>query len=169
MRDEDTNENENGNTDEPAAEDRLRGHLWEVGVRPLSDLLGSLIEVNVSRSPLPPEDAIERSSVDENHEDSRERVGVTGREQPKRVRLARANGALIDTRFDGDEFVLTADLPGTRREDLSVGIATPTNELLIEKEGAILKRVTLPWASVEPVRAWYDNGILEVRVRPANL
>ncbi|QLG63941.1 Hsp20/alpha crystallin family protein [Halorarum salinum] len=75
---------------------------------------------------------------------------------------------MFDARFDDDEFVVTADVPGTSKDDLSIGIDPKTNDLVIGKNGTVLERVSLPWQSPEATRVWFNNGVLEVRVRPAD-
>lgn len=86
--------------------------------------------------------------------------------EPKGVRKTRAETYLLDTRFEGDEFVVIADIPGASKDDLSVGISHSTTKLVIKKDGRVLERVPLPWDSVEATRIWDNNGILDVRVRP---
>jgi len=72
---------------------------------------------------------------------------------------------LIDTRLDGDEFVVVADLPGANKDDLTAGINPETNELVIKKTDTTVGRVELPWASSEMQKAWFKNGVLEVYIR----
>lgn len=73
---------------------------------------------------------------------------------------------LFDTRLDDSEFVVTADIPGATTDDLSVGIRQRTNDLLISREGTLLERIDIPWASPEATRVWLNNGVLVVRLRP---
>lgn len=73
---------------------------------------------------------------------------------------------LLDTRFEGDAFVVIADIPGASQEEVSVGINHSTYKLVIKNDGKVLERVPLPWYPVEVTRAWYNNGILDARVRP---
>ncbi len=85
--------------------------------------------------------------------------------------------------FDrGDSFVITAELPGVRREDIKVRVTDDTvyveaqirREKELEKEGAIrIERyysgyrrvIRLPDEVVpEKARAKYNNGVLEITV-----
>lgn len=75
---------------------------------------------------------------------------------------------LVDTRRHDDEFVVTADIPGVTMDDLSVGIRRRTNDLLISREGSVLERIDIPWASPEATRVWLNNGVLVVRLQPAD-
>lgn len=69
------------------------------------------------------------------------------------------------TRFE-DEFVVTADLPGTDESDVNVSIDLGTNELVIATDGGVVERVPLPWAPTEATKVWFNNGVLEVRLVP---
>ncbi|WP_246308116.1 Hsp20/alpha crystallin family protein [Halorarum salinum] len=129
----------------------------------------------MSESPPPAEDPVDRATVDESESDTqrgdvdRRRSGNgPRRRRTRRVRKAGSDGCLFDARFDDDEFVVTADVPGTSKDDLSIGIDPKTNDLVIGKNGTVLERVSLPWQSPEATRVWFNNGVLEVRVRPAD-
>ena len=136
-----------------------------VGMRPLTGLLGSLLDISVRTPRL----------------QSRTRVGTSPaghrvdrhlrRRGPNRARRTREQthepgDALVETRFEGDTFVVNADLPGATTEDLSVGINARTNALVIARSGTVCERVALPWRSPEATRVWLNNGVLEVRLRP---
>jgi HSP20 family molecular chaperone IbpA len=73
---------------------------------------------------------------------------------------------LIDVRFD-DEFIIVADIPGANKSDLSVGIDSKAKILVIWMNETVLGRVTLPWNSVDTTAVWFNNGVLEVRLQPA--
>ncbi len=72
---------------------------------------------------------------------------------------------LLDTRFEDDEFVITAEIPGARKDGLVVGIDRNTNKLVIKKNQIDLERIPIPWDPVEVTRVWFHNGVLEVRVQ----
>ena len=76
--------------------------------------------------------------------------------------------SLVDTRVEDDEFIVTADIPDTTRDDLSVGIHPRTNTLVIGRDGSVLRRVDIPWLSPEATRVWFHNGVLEVRLQPGD-
>ncbi|MFC4439134.1 MULTISPECIES: Hsp20/alpha crystallin family protein [Natrialbaceae] len=82
-----------------------------------------------------------------------------------RAREPASDDCLIDTRFD-DEFIVIADIPGVSKDDLSVGINPKTNTLVISKVGIVLERIPLPWQPTEATTVRFNNGVLEVRVRP---
>jgi HSP20 family molecular chaperone IbpA len=77
-----------------------------------------------------------------------------------------SDDCLIDVRFD-NEFIVVADIPGISTDDLSVGINSRAKTLIIRTNKTVLGRVPLPWDSVEMTAAWFNNGILEVRLQPA--
>ncbi|AMM54343.1 Hsp20/alpha crystallin family protein [Pyrococcus kukulkanii] len=85
--------------------------------------------------------------------------------------------------FDrGDEFVITAELPGVKKEDIKVRVtddavyieATVKREKELEKEGAVrIERyytgyrrvIRLPEEVIpEKAKARYNNGVLEIRI-----
>ena len=80
----------------------------------------------------------------------------------------------MDSRSDGEDLVVTADVPGMAIEDLAVGIDRRANDLVIGADGTELARVTLPWAAVDAVDvvdavdATVNNYVLEVRLRRAD-
>lgn len=156
--------NERDDPEQRDSEDRSRVFQLKAGLRPLSKLLGTLIEVNVIKPPSSVDSenwtAVDQRDVDQQRHESR-----TERKRTKRVRKAGSDRCLIGTRFDDDEFVVTADILGTSEDELSVGINPETNHLVIGKDGTVLERVSLPWQTVETTRVWFNNGVLEVRVR----
>lgn len=169
MSDEDRDERDDPEPGECGTEDRSRGFRLEAGLRPLSSLLGNLIEVNVSESPPPPEDPVDWAAVDENGGEQQRRDDRLERKRTKRIRKAESDDYLIDTRFDDDEFIVTADIPGVNKDELSVGINPETNNLVISKEGTVIESVDLPWESPEATCVWFNNGVLEVRLRPSEV
>lgn len=145
-----------------------------VGVSPLGDLLGGLLDVGTARSGREGE----WQSVDEpNRRSGREPGrgdGSTGRGEPGRHDATFADEPvdvadefLVETHRGEEELVVTAELPGVEEEDLSVGIDVPSNDLVIAAEGRTIERVSLPWASTDAARVWFNNGVLEIRLRPA--
>ncbi|EJN60602.1 hypothetical protein HSB1_12050 [Halogranum salarium B-1] len=72
---------------------------------------------------------------------------------------------MLDTRFEEHEFVITADIPDTKKDDLAAGIDLNTNKLVIKKNETVVARVPLPWDLVEPTRVWFHNDVLEIRVQ----
>lgn len=83
--------------------------------------------------------------------------------------LTQSEKCLLDTRFEDNEFVITAAIPGVRKDDLATGVDRNTNKLVIKKNETVLTRVPLPWDSVEPTRSWFHNGVLEVRLQSGTL
>lgn len=60
--------------------------------------------------------------------------------------------------------VVTADLPGVDPESLSAGVASET--LLIAEGERVLTRVSLPRGDLDIADATFNNGVLELRLRP---
>ena len=176
--------------------DDSRGFRFEAGLRPLSDVLGSLVEVKKTDVPDRSEETVEWEYVeedesDETDEDDSRRRSHEGKlrrpgdskgqqsgdsergeneaprhERKKRTRPIDAGKVLADTHHEDDEFVVTADIYGVGKDDLSVGIDPKTNELVVGSNDVALERVPLPWDSVEATSVRYNNGVLEVRLRP---
>lgn len=149
------------------------GFHLEAGLRPLSDLLGSLVDVTVTDAPPPSTDSTPRSEANDDPpgelEDQPDQPA--DREQTSRPRTVRRRASvpdeyLIDTRREDGEFVVTADLPGVSVDDLSIGIDSRSNRLVIDAADTVLEPVDLPWRSVEATRVQFNNGVLEVRLRP---
>ena len=175
----DEQSDENGDEDDapPSRSDdeeaNSSGFHLEAGLRPLKDLLGNLVEISVTDAPPPSEETTDWSSVDD--ESSRQSVDKssrptdrerTSRSRTKRRHASPSDGHLVDTRREDGEFIVTADIPNASRDDLSVGIDPRTNELVIGVAGTALERVDPPWRSVEATKVWFNNGVLEVRLRP---
>lgn len=168
MKNEDTDGDENPGQERSKAEYRSRGFRLEAGLRPLSGLLGDLIEANVSEPPPPPEDTVEWETVDETERDHYFQGEKPEHKQTKRIRKWISDDQLFDTRFDDDEFIVIADIPGASKDNLSVGINSVANTLVIAKEGTVLGRVELPWDSPETTKVWFNNGVLEVRLQASS-
>lgn len=178
--------------------DDSRGFRFEVGLRPLSDVLGSLVEVKKTDVPDRSEETVEWEYVEEDESDEtdeddsrrRSREGKLRRsddskgqqsgdaergeneaprhERKTRIRPIDAGKVLANTHREDDEFVVTADIYGVGKDDLSVGIDPKTNELVVGANDIALKRVALPWDSAEASKVHFNNGVLEVRLRPKN-
>lgn len=180
--------------------DDSRGFRFEVGLRPLSEVLGSLVEVKKTDVPERSEETVEWEYVEEDESDERDeedsrrkrrsrggklqrpddskeqRSGDAERgeneeprhERKKRTRPIDAGKVLTDTHHEGNEFVVTADIYGVGKDDLSVGIDPKTNELVVGANDTALERVSLPWDSAEASKVHFNNGVLEVRLRPKN-
>ncbi|WP_255169387.1 Hsp20/alpha crystallin family protein [Natrononativus amylolyticus] len=161
----------NGNGDDeqesetPPEDDRGRGFHLEAGLRPLSDLLGSLVEVDARTVPPPSADPVEWTNVDENEPPRPRERSEPRRKRTRRVRRTSSDQCLLDTRRTDGVLVVTADVPGASKDDISVGRNPRTNELVISKEGSVVGRVDLPWESPEVTKVWFNNGVLEVHVR----
>jgi HSP20 family molecular chaperone IbpA len=78
------------------------------------------------------------------------------------------NECLVDVRFDDNEFIVIADIPGASRGDLLIGVNPKTNTLVLGKNETVLERIPLPWKSAEAARVRLNNGVLEVRMRSAD-
>lgn len=71
---------------------------------------------------------------------------------------------LIDARIVDGEFVVLADFWGACVDDITVGVDTTSNDLVIGKSGSVVARVSLPWDAPVVRQARFNNGVLEVRV-----
>ena len=72
---------------------------------------------------------------------------------------------LTTTRRDGDELVVSMDLPGVNPDDVVVGLSE--GDLVVTVEDRPIERIPLELPEVEAKSARYKNGILEVRLRSA--
>lgn len=86
--------------------------------------------------------------------------------EPQATTAETAEGYHVRAEFDGEEFVVVADLLGASMEEISAGLARGGRELVVQREGSTVARVDLPWAATT-TRAWFNNGILEIRLRDA--
>lgn len=168
MKNEDTDRDENPGQEGSEVEDRSRGFRLEAGLRPLSGLLGNLIEANVNEPPPPPEGTVEWETVDETEGDHYFQGEKPERKRTKRIRKSISDDQLFDTRFDDDKFIVIADIPGASKDNLSVGIDPVANTLIIAKKGTVLGRVELPWDSPETTKVWFNNGVLEVHLQSSS-
>jgi HSP20 family molecular chaperone IbpA len=95
---------------------------------------------------------------------------VAMREQPTRTNSKERSEEFgrfhIDAHQTDDEVVVIADTPGVSKNDLVVGIDQKTTDLVLGKGGTGRYRVILPWDSVEVTEAWFNNGVLEIRLQP---
>ena len=72
----------------------------------------------------------------------------------------------VDVQRTDDAVVVTADMPGVDVDELSVGVRSESNDLVIRVRGEPVERVPLPWEPVVATRKRFHNGILEVEFRP---
>ena len=139
----------------------------DVGVSSLDDLLGGLVDVGAVRGGQDGEwqwvdEPADRDRIGSDPTDSPGRTDEPFADEPVDV----ADEFLVETHRADDQLIVTAELPGVGEDDLSVGIDVPSNELVIAAEGRTIERVSLPWASTDAARVWFNNGVLEVRLRP---
>jgi HSP20 family molecular chaperone IbpA len=132
----------------------------QAGLRSLSEGLGNLVGEDAKRSSRGPPRS--RPPTQRPQATQNQRTASTKRKQTRKSESAEC---LIDTRLDDNKFIVVADLPGANKDDLTAGINSRTNELVIKKTGTTVGRVELPWTSSEMQKAWFKNGILEVYIR----
>lgn len=157
-----------GDRRDPSLATALEASL-QAGLRSLSEGLGNLVGEDARRTS-------SRRGVGTRPSAGRERTSLSRRadeSEPERIEPSRGSTVesaecLVDTRLADGEFVVTADLLGASKDDVSAGINPRTNELVISKADTTVGRVDLPWSSPETKNAWFNNGILEVRVRSAD-
>jgi HSP20 family molecular chaperone IbpA len=73
----------------------------------------------------------------------------------------------VESVRDGDELTVVADLLGADPDDVTAGIDPERSELVVATGGRVVGRVSLPWDPVEIVETSFNNGVLQVRLRPA--
>lgn len=165
---------QSGPTDDGLAAARSAGEFaLQFGLRPLSDLLGFDLVLSRGQAvggrgePISTDVDGAGATVDEG-------VGpadAAGDEGPAWQRTfddqtTTGKPAHVAARRTDGEFVVTADLPGARAEDLSVGIDLNRSRLVVAVADAVVARVPLPWPEAEATRVRFTNGVLEVRLRP---
>lgn len=150
--------------DESRDDQRARGFRLEAGLRSLTGLLGELIEVSAQKSPPPPDDPADWSTVDDEYRGPRRRDAPSSRRRQSRGESVESDAPLVETRIEDDEFIVHADIPGATKDELSVGINPRTNDLVIGRDGRVIERVDIPWESHEATNVWFNNGVLEVRI-----
>lgn len=143
-----------------------------VGVQPLTDLLGGVLDVSGTTDRARGEPGRDDRRSPENRAgqgpSTGTGVGESGTDFEEGEADVVADDYLVDTHRTEDEFVVTAELPGVDEEDLSVGIDVTSNDLVIAVDGRTIDRVDLPWSSTDAAKVWFNNGILEVRLQPAD-
>lgn len=147
---------------------RARGFRFEAGLRSLTGLLGNLIEVSADKSPPPPDNPVDWSTVDDEYRGPRRRDATSSRSQRSQESGVDSDSALVETRIEDDEFVVHADIPGATKDDLSVGINPRTNDLVIGRNDRVIERIDIPWDAHEATNVWFNNGVLEVRIEPTD-
>lgn len=134
-----------------------------VGIGPLTKLLGGVIDVSTAS----PSDRGEWQVVDES--EGADRDASSHRSFPDtEPAIDFEDEYLVDTHRTDDEFVVTAELPGVSEDDLSVGIDVRSNEFVIAADGRSIERIALPWSSTVAAKVLFNNGVLEVRLKPAD-
>lgn len=151
------------------SDDDRRLRRGEVGLQPLADLLDRLRRL-AERESVETETSASVSSVDEflkrhQAEERQRRREAAGESADTAVDTTTAEGYHVQTQYEGDEFVVVADLLGASIEDLRAGLVPDRNELVVRRDDETVVRVGLPWLEAEPTRARYNNGVLEIRLR----
>lgn len=170
MSDHGSGDDDRSDGERSAPADRFTELRLEVGLQPVTGLLDSLVGLGASAGSPVPGEAVDWTTVDDGADGTSEAGGNTedtsGPSQERRIGETADGEYLLDTRFDGEEFVVTADIPGATRDDLTVGLDRDSNRLVVKKDGTELERIEMPWDPVEPGRVLFNNGILEARMRP---
>lgn len=87
------------------------------------------------------------------------------RKRRRRGRVADDAGEHLTTvRHDGDDVVVTADLPGVEISDLTVGVTEDGRTLVVAADGEELARIPVENWDESAVSATFNNFVLEVRV-----
>lgn len=69
------------------------------------------------------------------------------------------------TRTD-EGYVATFDLPDVDPRELAAGVDPSGGTLIVGTDSAVLERVSLPRDDLEVAEASFNNGVLDVRLRP---
>jgi HSP20 family molecular chaperone IbpA len=77
-----------------------------------------------------------------------------------------ADGSHVETYQEDEHVLVVVDLPGVDFGDVSAGIVETTNDLVVLVEGAVVERVSLPGERFEVRKSTFNNGVLEIRLRP---
>ncbi|WP_175501342.1 gas vesicle protein GvpH [Halogeometricum limi] len=72
----------------------------------------------------------------------------------------------VDSYRTDDELTIVADLLGTKRDDVTAGIDAKRGELVVAVGDRAVGRVPLPWDPVTVADTSFNNGVLQVRLRP---
>lgn len=168
MSSDDTNDRGNHGPDGPRTDDQSRGIHVDVGLGIFSGLLDDLLDAADRSAGGTPMSPGHRRTPGARKRRQESVEATSDQKRTDRGRTSQSDDHLIETRIDDDEFIVTADIPGATRDDLSVGIRPRTNALQIARDGTVLRRIDIPWASPEATRVWFNNGVLEVRLQPSD-
>ncbi|WP_254542771.1 gas vesicle protein GvpH [Halomarina pelagica] len=146
--------------DESRPRERETGFRLEIGLGPITDLLGGLVDVDVSRL----EEGERRHPAERG-----ERHGVSRRpSSPADEAEPAASGDYhVQTYRSEGELTVVADLPGVDEDDLLVGLDERSNDLVVAVHDRVVERISLPWSDVVVPRVRFNNGVLDVCIRPA--
>lgn len=155
---------------EPSREE-FTGIRLDIGLTSVTDLVNSLLDADASR---PTQDHPRRrpdgpGKVGRKRDDpppSPGDAGIGDAEPEDAAGAAETDKYHVRTHESDDELTVVADLPGVDEEDLSVGLTDGEDILVIAVDGTPVDRVTLPWDPVAITKVWFNNGVLEVVVRP---
>lgn len=136
---------------------------------------GTRIDISVSVTDLLSDLLGERDS-----ESSRHSLGTRPRGRPSSANAPSSDGPTaddgpaaggddyhVDSHRTEDGLTVVADLSGADRDDVTAGIDADRNELVVAVDGRVAGRVDLPWDPVEVTESTYNNGVLQIRLRPA--
>ncbi|MDS0297743.1 hypothetical protein NDI76_03185 [Halogeometricum sp. S1BR25-6] len=74
----------------------------------------------------------------------------------------------VDHHREGDELTIVADLADAAHEDVTAGIDPNRGEFVVAVSGRVAGRVSLPWDPVDVASTTFNNGVLQVRLRPVD-
>lgn len=156
--------------DRDSSRDEFTGIRLDIGLTSVTDLVNSLLDADVSR---PTQDHPRRrpdgpGKVGRKRDEPPPSPGDAGGasdEEGTPSETVQTDTYHVRT-YEGDgELTVVADLPGVNEEDLSVGL-TKGDDLLVAVDGTPVDRITLPWDPMVITKVWFNNGVLEVVVRP---
>lgn len=152
-------ENDRSDADRPAGRlqplvDLLDGLLTIAESDRVADGRGRIAEVDASVS------TVDDFLGDHRTDRPSESTASSGRSEPT------ATGEYhVGTQYDGDEFVVVADLLGASMDEVAAGLTQAGDELVVQHGGETVARVDLPWRTATVTRARFNNGVLEIRLR----
>lgn len=133
-------------------------------MRAIADVLSAFVDADARTAPQA-DRPVERNDADADEATSE----WTGSDRDARaLRTVAADHYLVDTRFEDGTFVIAVDIPDAEAAEVSAGIDPMDDQLVIGERDAVVALVDLPWSTPEATGVWFNNGVLEVHLRPAD-
>lgn len=143
---------------------RRLGVRLEGGLRAIADVLSAFVDADDRTAPQT-DRSVEWHDADADDAASE----WTGSDRDARMlRTVTADHYLVDARFEDGAFVVAVDIPDAEVAEVSAGIDPMADQLVIGERDAVVARVDLPWSTPQATGVWFNNGVLEIHLRPAD-